>query len=120
MARELNKKQIEEVKTLLLEAKAKIENVLNNISDDHNSLNDMDLNDEGDFAVASRDFNTDMHIKKQQLEELELINHALKKIEKGEFTGGCEMCDADIGMRRLRVKPYAKYCIDCRTYLDKK
>jgi len=118
MARALSKKQIEEVKALLLENKAKIEATLNNLSNEHESLSSMDLNDDADFAAASRDYSTDIHIKKQQLKELEFINHALKKIEAGKYTGLCEMCDSEITMKRLRVKPHAKYCIDCREYID--
>jgi len=120
MPRELNQKQIEEIHKLLLENKEKIESTLNTISDSHNDLTNMDLNDEGDFAAASRDYNNDVLIKKQQQEELALIDHALEKIEKGTYTGLCEMCDSEIGMKRLRVKPYAKFCIDCRSYIDKK
>ena len=120
MAKVLNKKQIDEIYNLLIDSKNKIENTLNRISDAQNDLNDMDLNDDGDFAAASRDYNTDIHIKKQQMMELELINHSLKKIEEGKFTGICEMCDSEIGMKRLRVKPYAKYCIDCRNHIDTK
>jgi len=119
MFKELNEKQIKEIKDLLLENKAKIEQTLNGLSHEHKDLSSMDLNDEGDFAAASRDYNTDIHIKNQQKEELELINHALTKIKKGKFTGLCEMCDAEIGIKRLRVKPQAKYCIDCRSYVDK-
>ncbi len=118
MARELNTKQVEEIKNLLLENKEKIENILHTISDDHESLSSMELNDEADFASASRDYTTDIHIKNQQLRELDLISTALKKIEVGEYTGFCEMCDGEIGMPRLRVKPHAKYCIECRNAID--
>ncbi|WP_321313098.1 RNA polymerase-binding protein DksA [Halarcobacter sp.] len=120
MSKELNQNQIDEIYGLLIESKEKIEKNLKGISDSQDNLSSMDLNDEGDFAAASRDYNNDIHIKKQQLEELELINHALLKIKKGVFTGICEMCDSEIGMKRLRVKPYAKYCIDCRNHIDKK
>ncbi len=120
MAKALTQAQIEEIETLLLINKAKIEATLRSIDNEHASLSDMDLNDDADFAAASRDYSTDIHIKKQQLEELAQINYILSKITKGEYTGLCEMCDAEITMKRLRVKPHAKYCIDCRNYLDKK
>lgn len=57
-------------------------------------------------------------ILKTTKKELELIDHALKKIEKGEYTGLCEMCDSEITIKRLRVKPHARYCIDCRSFID--
>ncbi|AXX93674.1 molecular chaperone DnaK suppressor DksA [Malaciobacter molluscorum LMG 25693] len=118
MAKALNEKQVEEIKVLLLENKQKIETALRKIDEDHESLSTMDLKDEGDFAAASRDYSNDIHIKKQQKKELELIDHALKKIEKGEYTGLCEMCDSEITIKRLRVKPHARYCIDCRSFID--
>lgn len=116
--RALSVKQIEEVKQLLLKNKAQIEDNLEKLNNEHTSLSSMDLNDEGDFAAASRDYATDTYIKKQQLEELAQINSSLLKIKNGTFTGFCEMCDSEITMKRLRVKPHAKYCIDCRIYLD--
>lgn len=120
MAKALTQAQIEEIEALLQTNKTKIEATLRSIDNEHASLSDMDLNDDADFAAASRDYSTDIHIKKQQLEELAQINYILNKILKGEYTGLCEMCDAEITMKRLRVKPHAKYCIDCRNYLDKK
>lgn len=118
MAKELNTKQIEEIKNLLLENKEKIEQTLHTISDDHESLSSLELNDEADFASASRDYNNDVQIKNQQQRELNMINDSLHKIATGKFTGFCEMCDAEIGMPRLRVKPHAKYCIECRNIID--
>ena len=115
----LNKKEIEEIKELLVDKKTKIESTLNQIKNEHENLSSMQLSDEGDFAAASRDYRTDTHIKQQQLKELSAISHSLFKIENATFTGLCEMCDCEIGMDRLRVKPHAKYCIDCRSYLDK-
>lgn len=119
MPKTLNAKQVEEIKTLLLHNKLSIESTLTNLSNEHLNLSEMDLNDEGDFAAASRDYITDVHIKNQQERELTLINNSLSKIESGKFTGLCEMCDSEITMKRLRVKPHAMYCIDCRDYIEK-
>ena len=55
MPKSLNKKQVEEIKSLLLQNKMTIESTLNNLSNEHLNLSEMDLNDEGDFAAASRD-----------------------------------------------------------------
>lgn len=119
MARAISKKHIEEIKHLLLDKKLKIESTLSTLKSEHALLSSMDLNDEADFAAASRDYSTDIHIKNQQLKELRAINYCLLKIENKTYTGLCEMCDSEITMKRLRVKPHAKYCIDCRCYIDK-
>lgn len=118
--RGLSVKHIEEIKELLLANKQKIESVLERINGEYESLSEMDLNDEADFAAASRDYVTDVNIQKQQMAELAAINRALAKIASGAYDGLCEMCDSEITLARLRVKPHAVYCIDCRTYMDSK
>ena len=49
--------------------------------------------------------------------ELEEILVALNKIEKHQY-GICEMCEDEIPETRLEVKPFAKYCIDCREIVE--
>jgi DnaK suppressor protein len=33
--------------------------------------------------------------------------------------GTCEECGEPIGLKRLEVKPVAKYCVPCKTKLEK-
>ena len=77
-----------------------------------------DLNDEADFASADIDNIIDDAIISQQAKELLEIEQALEKIKEEEF-GTCEMCEDPIGFSRLKVKPHAKYCITCRTIVEK-
>lgn len=44
--------------------------------------------------------------------ELKKIEHALARIEQGEY-GRCELCGEDIGEARLKVVPVSVLCIDC-------
>lgn len=44
--------------------------------------------------------------------KLELIEKALKKIDKGEY-GKCEKCKKDISEKRLMACPEAQSCIKC-------
>jgi DnaK suppressor protein len=114
----LTEAQIEEIRGLLLQEKRQIEAALAGMSSEEEGFRSMELNDEADFAAASRDYNNDFQIELQQREELEMINHALQKIEDGTFTGRCEMCGAEVTMPRYRIKPHARYCIECRTHMD--
>ena len=54
----------------------------------------------------------------QQSQELQEIEVTLGKISNGDY-GICEMCEDDIGFQRLKVKPHAIYCIDCREIVEK-
>jgi DnaK suppressor protein len=60
----------------------------------------------------------DNAIGSQQQVELMEIETALAKINNGQY-GICEMCEEEIGFQRLKVKPHAKYCIDCREIAEK-
>jgi len=46
-------------------------------------------------------------------ETLQMIDDALDRIDAGTY-GICEDCGATIPVRRLRIKPYASLCIECR------
>jgi len=46
------------------------------------------------------------------------IEAALRKIEKGTY-GLCEECRNPIPPRRLKVLPYATYCVRCQEAIEK-
>lgn len=52
-----------------------------------------------------------------EADELREIGRALDKIEEGTF-GVCESCGIDISIERLRVMPYTRVCIHCRTKFE--
>jgi len=105
-------------KEMLLLRKAEIEKILNSLSSEIKDINKCEINDEADFAAASMDSGRDYQIYLNQKRELEEINEALKKIEEGTY-GICEMCEDPIQEERLKIKPYAKYCIICREIIEK-
>jgi DnaK suppressor protein len=108
-----NKKQIEELKEILL---ARKELITRNIQDSRNSIDNLknsECNDEVDYAEISSDSFKEGIIANQQLKELNEIEDALKRIENKTY-GICEMCDETIALGRLRAKPFAKFCTPCR------
>ncbi len=98
------------------------EQILKNINGSSKELSELqdsqDVMDEGDFAAVSTDNLINEEILIAQQQELREIDEALMKIEKGTY-GICEMCEEPIGMQRLKVKPFARYCITCRQIAEK-
>ena len=82
------------------------------------SLNSLELNDEGDHASVNNNSMVESAIVMKQMQELEEIEVTLGKIANGDY-GVCEMCEDLIGFQRLKVKPHAVYCIDCREIVEK-
>ncbi len=48
----------------------------------------------------------------QAVAELRQVNHALERLDSGEY-GVCEDCDEPIPERRLQAVPYATLCVSC-------
>jgi len=108
-----SKKQIIELKEVLLERQEIIQSNIEDSKDNILKLKDMDCKDDIDFAEASSDSFTSEIIAVQQSKELLEIQTALISIEDTTY-GICQMCDEDIAVGRLRAKPFAKYCTPCR------
>jgi len=106
-------KQIEELRNMLLERKEVIESNIADSIDNISKLNNCDCKDELDFAEASSDSFTSGVIINQQKQELKEIEEALERIAKSTY-GICDMCDEPIAIGRLKAKPFAKFCTDCR------
>ena len=88
------------------------------VNDELNQLSSLELNDEGDHASVNNNSMVESAIVQQQEQELREINVTLGKIANGDY-GICEMCEDDIGFQRLKVKPHAIYCKDCREIVEK-
>ena len=46
------------------------------------------------------------------------IDDALDRINEGEY-GVCIECGEKIQKKRLEIRPQAKYCVDCKTEVEK-
>lgn len=110
--------ELEFFKEMLQSRKTQIIKNINGVNNELDGLNSLELNDEGDHASANNNSMIENAIVQQQEKELDEIEVALKKISKGEY-GICEMCEDDISFQRLKVKPHAKYCIECREIVEK-
>lgn len=108
-----SKKQIKELKKVLLQRKCVIEDNIKDGIDNISKLNNCDCKDNMDFAESSSDSFTSGIIVQKQQQELKEIEDALENIESKGY-GICQMCDEEIAFERLKAKPFAKYCTDCR------
>lgn len=106
-------KQIDELKETLIQRRDTIQSNIDDSIDNISKLNNCDCKDELDFAEASSDSFTAGVIVNQQKQELQEIDDALERIEAGTY-GICDMCDEPIAIGRLKAKPFAKFCTDCR------
>jgi RNA polymerase-binding transcription factor len=105
-------------KEILESRKVQIVKNISGVNDELDQLNSLELNDEGDHASVNNNSMVESAIVSQQEKELREIQVTLGKIANGDY-GICEMCEDPIGFQRLKVKPHAIYCIDCREIVEK-
>ena len=115
----LKQTELNEFQNKLQDRRIQIEKNLRGTTLELEEMRELELNDEGDFAAASAETIVDSAILIQQRKELNEIELALDKIKKGTF-GICEMCEEPIGLPRLRVKNFARFCITCREITEKR
>ena len=110
--------ELDEFRNNLLDRRVQIEKNLTGTTLELDGVRELELNDEGDYAATSAKSIVDSAILVQQRKELTEIELALDKIKQGDF-GICEMCEEDIGLPRLQVKNFARFCIACREITEK-
>jgi YteA family regulatory protein len=86
---------------------------------DNNNSSELSYYDNHPAEIASElfDMQHQMALKKHQKNELDQINQAREKMEKGTY-GICEECGKDIDPSRLELLPHAKQCIECAKAWD--
>ena len=112
----------EELRKLLLglrdETLAKIEEEMGaKIREDprFSSLSTMDIGDLSQLDLAE---DIDYSLLQLYVERLRNIEEALRRLEEGTY-GYCEECGKPIGLKRLKVLPFTRYCVKCQERLEK-
>lgn len=59
------------------------------------------------------------NLGEQDWEKFKLVEEALERIEAGDY-GICGKCEKLIPEARLKVVPYAQYCVACKDEIEKK
>ncbi len=111
--------KLDEIKQMLLKMK---EETLKEISKAVKSGSDLPSGEPSgdiyDQASSERDRELGLLLGDREREKLHNIEEALMKIEEGEY-GICEECEEEIPIGRLKVMPFARYCVKCKADIEK-
>ncbi len=111
--RRLSKKEQMEIKSFLLERRERLLAGMRRELAIQKERADSKAADEVDKATDAYDEDLSFEIATANDQELEEIQVALEKIEKGTY-GECEICGCAISPSRLKVLPSATTCVSCR------
>lgn len=108
----LREKKIQEIKKNLIRQK---EALLSEAGVALNALPDETTFAElGDQASAEIDRNFMLRLKGRERQLLKKIDESIEKIDSGTY-GICEICGAEINIKRLEARPVTTMCIECKT-----
>ena len=72
-----------------------------------------------DQAVEEGSRNFSLRIRNRENLLIRKIRRSLQDIEEGDY-GICQSCGESIGVARLKARPVARHCIDCKTAMEKR
>jgi DnaK suppressor protein len=74
--------------------------------------------DIGDMSSLAYSRDVLFNLSETQRQRIHDIDVALDQIEKGAY-GICMSCGEEISPRRMEVRPFSRYCIECKTDIEK-
>ena len=114
----MKKRDLDRIGKLLLEQREEIlGNAKRALSGDIHVDPD-DFPDEIDTASSEVNLQFTGRLREREQGLLSKIDAALEKIESGEY-GECVSCGEDIGVKRLKARPVAELCIECKSEQEK-
>jgi len=70
-----------------------------------------------DRASQEEEFNLELRTRDRERKLLKKIDETLERIKEKDY-GFCDMCGAEIGIKRLEARPTATQCIECKTIAE--
>ena len=114
----MTKRNLERFKKLLMEQREQLCGNQRKVLGGDIHLDPDDFPDEIDTASSEINLQFTGRLREREQGLLAKIDTALRKIDEGEF-GACVTCGEDIGVKRLRARPVAELCIDCKAEQEK-
>jgi DnaK suppressor protein len=110
----LKKRDLQRFKKLLLEQRKQLQGNQKKALSGDIHVDPDDFPDEIDTASSEVNLQFTGRLREREQGLLAKVDSALAKIDQGSF-GQCMNCGEDIGLKRLKARPVAELCIDCKS-----
>lgn len=105
-------KKYDQIRRKLMDRRDEIKGRLDKVDQDILHTNGAPNPDSGEQAIERENDDVLEALGGLARSELEKINAALERIERGEY-GNCTLCKKTIAAERLKAIPFADRCINC-------
>jgi DnaK suppressor protein len=114
----IDKKTIARLKKILLKEREEIVGEVRQIFESSKEMGQDGIQDIGDEAANIYNKQILLRLTESERMRLQEMDEALDRIGAGTY-GICEECGEPIGLKRLEVRPVAKYCVPCLSKMEK-
>ena len=114
----MKKRDLQRFKKLLLEQRKQLQGNQKKALSGDVHVDPDDFPDEIDTASSEVNLQFTGRLREREQGLLAKVDSALRKIDQGSF-GECVNCGEDIGVKRLKARPVAELCIECKSEQEK-
>lgn len=114
----LDKKTLLRFKKILLKEREQIVGEVKQTYESSQEVGQDGIQDIGDEAANIYNKQILLSLNESERKRLQEVDEALDRIANGTY-GICEECGEPISLKRLEVRPVAKYCVACLSKMEK-
>ena len=114
----MEEEQLQEIRNNLLKMREELLAEADKSYAASQSLGKDGVPDIGDMSSNSYNQEVLMNLSEAQRGRVRDIDAALERIDQGVY-GLCARCEEEISPRRMEVRPFSRYCVDCKSEVEK-
>jgi DnaK suppressor protein len=114
----MDEEQLEAARERLLRLRLEVMREVRNAVDASREMGQDSVPDIGDMSANTYSRDVLLNLSENQRQKIRDIDVALERLAQGEY-GICARCGDEIAPRRMEVRPFSRYCIDCKTDVEK-
>lgn len=114
----MDKAEVQQARESLLQMRREVLHEVKNSFRSSRELGQDDVPDIGDMSSNTYSQDVLLNLSAAQTRKLQDIDAALERLDQGVY-GICVRCEEEIAPGRMRVRPFSRYCVDCKTDVEK-
>jgi DnaK suppressor protein len=114
----MDPEEVEQARRRLIQMREELLNEAERAYADSQTLGKDGVPDIGDMSSNSYNQEVLMSLSNAQRRAAGDIDAALERIDAGVY-GLCARCEEEIPPRRMEVRPFSRYCVECKSEVEK-
>ena len=110
--------QLDEARKMLLKMRDDVLKDVQQASQACLELGQDGVPDLGDLSSNTYSRDVLLNLSENQRQKIRDIDAALERVDSGEY-GICLRCEEEISPRRMEVRPFSRYCVECKSDVEK-